>query len=66
MRFRYIGEEYSEFMGFKWMTGTEHDVADAHAIKKLSGSVLFEKVDGGAAKLSKAAKAKKAEPETSE
>jgi hypothetical protein len=49
MKFRYVGEEYSEWFGFKWMTGTEHDVTDEHAIKKLSGSVLFERV--GAEKL---------------
>lgn len=44
MRFRYIGEEYTEWFGFKWMNGTEHDVEDAHAIAKLSNSVLFAKV----------------------
>jgi hypothetical protein len=44
MKFRYVGEEYTEWFGFKWMTGTEHDVTDAHAIGKLSNSVLFEKV----------------------
>lgn len=43
MKFRYVGEEYTEWFGFKWMTGTEHDVTDEHAIKKLSGSVLFER-----------------------
>jgi hypothetical protein len=46
MKFRYVGEEYTEWFGFKWMTGTEHDVTDAHAIGKLSNSVLFEKVGG--------------------
>jgi hypothetical protein len=46
MKFRYVGEEYTEWFGFKWMTGTEHDVTDAHAIGKLSNSVLFVKVGG--------------------
>jgi hypothetical protein len=45
MKFKFIGEEPSEFMGFRWFPGTEHDVTDAHAIKKLSNSVLFEKLD---------------------
>ena len=44
MRFRYIGEEPATFMGFQWIKGVEHDVTDEHAIKKLSGSCLFEKV----------------------
>lgn len=44
MQFRYIGEEYSEIFGFKWMSGTVHDVTDEHAVKKLSGSALFEAV----------------------
>lgn len=42
MKFKYIGDEYTEWFGFKWMQGTEHDVTDEHAIKKLSGSALFE------------------------
>lgn len=45
MKFRYIGEAYTEWFGFKWMTGTEHDVTDEHAVRKLTGSVLFEKVE---------------------
>ena len=45
MKFRYIGEEYTEWFGHKWITGTVNDVADEHAIRKLSGSVLFEKVE---------------------
>lgn len=44
MKFKYVGEEYTEWFGFKWMQGTEHDVTDEHAIKKLSGSALFEAV----------------------
>jgi hypothetical protein len=44
MKFRYVGEEYTEWFGFKWMAGTVHDVTDEHAIGKLSNSVLFEKV----------------------
>lgn len=44
MKFKYVGEEYTEWFGHKWMTGTVHDVTDEHAVKKLSGSVLFEKV----------------------
>jgi len=43
MKFKFIGSEPSEFMGFKWYPGTEHDVTDDHAIRKLSNSVLFEK-----------------------
>lgn len=46
MKFRYVGEEYTEWFGFKWMTGTVHDVTDEHAVKKLSGSAHFEKVGG--------------------
>lgn len=49
MRFRYIGEEYTEWFGFKWMTGTVHDVTDEHAVKKLAGSALFEAVEEPAA-----------------
>lgn len=45
MKFKFIGEEPSEFMGFKWYPGTEHDVIEPHAIKKLSNSVLFEKLE---------------------
>ena len=46
MKFRYVGEEYTEWFGFKWMTGTVHDVTDEHAVKKLSGRAHFEKVEG--------------------
>lgn len=46
MKFRYVGDEFTEWFGFKWMTGTEHDVTDEHAIRKLSGSVLFERLGG--------------------
>lgn len=45
MKFRYVGDEYTEWFGLKWMTGTEHDVTDEHAIRKLSGSALFAKVE---------------------
>lgn len=45
MKFRYTGEEYTEWFGFKWKTGDVHDVTDEHAVKKLSGSALFEKLD---------------------
>lgn len=49
MKFRYIGDEYTEWFGHKWMTGTEHDIEDEHAIGKLSISALFEKVEGAEA-----------------
>lgn len=42
MKFRYIGEEATEWFGFKWFPGTEHEVTDAHAISKLKNSILFE------------------------
>lgn len=48
MKFRYVGDEYTEWFGFKWVTNTAHDVADDHAIRKLSNSVLFEMVDDSA------------------
>jgi len=51
MKFRYLGTEHdpsTTFMGFDWVKGQIHDVTDPHAIKKLSGSVLFEKVEGDA------------------
>ncbi len=44
MKFKFIGTEPSEFMGFQWYPGTEHDVTDEHAVRKLSNSVLFEKL----------------------
>lgn len=44
MIFRFIGQEMSEIFGFKWFPGTEHDVTDEHAIKKLTGSALFDGV----------------------
>lgn len=62
MKFRFIGEEPSEFMGFKWFPGTEHDVTDAHAIKKLGNSVLFEKLEEPAAPEVKPQGKKKAQP----
>lgn len=43
MKFKFVGTEPSDFMGFQWYPGTEHDVTDEHAIKKLSNSILFEK-----------------------
>ena len=49
MKFKYLGDEYTEWFGFKWITGMVHDVTDAHAIKKLSGSVLFEALEGSPA-----------------
>lgn len=45
MKFKYLGDEYTEWFGFKWITGMIHDVTDAHAIKKISNSVLFEAVE---------------------
>jgi hypothetical protein len=46
MKFRYIGEEYSEIFGFKWVTGVVHDVEDAHAVTKLSRmTTLFAAAD---------------------
>ncbi len=44
MRFRFIGDEPSDLYGFKWAKGVSHDVTDEHSIRKLSGSILFEKV----------------------
>ncbi|MBK8467830.1 MAG: hypothetical protein IPL32_18620 [Chloracidobacterium sp.] len=46
MKFRYVGEEMTEWFGLKWAPGTQHDVEDAHAIGKLTNSVLFEAVEG--------------------
>lgn len=46
MKFKFIGSEPSEFMGFQWYPGTEHDVTDEHAVRKLSGSILFESLGG--------------------
>jgi hypothetical protein len=45
MQFKFIGTEPSEFFGFHWYPGVVHDVTDAHAIGKLSNSVLFEKFE---------------------
>ena len=45
MQFRYVGEEITEWFGFKWVPGTVHEVEDAHAIGKLKNSALFEKVE---------------------
>lgn len=58
MQFRYIGEEYSEIFGFKWMTNTVHDVTDERVIGKLSNAALFEKVDGDAPPMKKGDKGK--------
>jgi len=44
MRFRYIGDQDTEIFGLKWTAGAEHDVADPHAVGKLSASILFEKI----------------------
>ena len=44
MKFRYIGEEFTEWFGFKWMPNTEHDVHDPHAVGKLRNSALFQVV----------------------
>lgn len=63
MKFRYVGDEYTEWFGFKWMTDTVHEVADEHAIKKLSNSVLFEKDDGAEEPKKKAGRAKPQAPE---
>lgn len=60
MKFKFIGQEASEFMGFQWFPGTEHDVTDEHAIKKLSGSVLFEAVGGDEPVKNKGGRPKKA------
>jgi hypothetical protein len=56
MKFKFIGREPSEFMGFEWFPGTEHDVTDEHAIKKLSNSILFEKAGKSAGEPKKASK----------
>jgi len=48
MKFKFIGSEPSDFMGFQWYPGSEHDVTDEHAIRKLGNSVLFETVDADA------------------
>lgn len=63
MKYRYVGDEYTEWFGFKWMTGTEHDVTDEHAVKKLSNSVLFERVGGEAAEPKKRGGGKPKAPE---
>lgn len=47
MKFRFIGEEPTLIFGLQWIKGTVHDVTDDHAVRKLSGSVLWEKVEGG-------------------
>lgn len=44
MNFKYIGDEITEWFGFKWLPNGEHDVTDAHAIGKLTNSVIFEAV----------------------
>jgi len=54
MQFKYIGGEFTEWFGFKWMNGTVHDVTDEHAIKKLSSSALFEQVQDVPVKAPKA------------
>lgn len=54
MKFRYIGQEFCEWFGFKWITGIEHDVTDPHAIGKLANSVLFSAVDGASAAVAEA------------
>jgi len=56
MKFKFIGQEPSDFMGFQWYPGTEHDVTDEHAVRKLSNSVLFEKLGTDDPKAKKPAK----------
>ncbi len=55
MKFRYIGAEPTEWFGHQWIKGVEHDITDEHAIRKLTGSVLFETVGEKPAKAAKAA-----------
>ena len=45
MKFRYIGADQTEWFGFEWHEGQVHDVTDEHAIRKLTNSVLFERVE---------------------
>lgn len=44
MKFKYIGDEITEWFGLKWLPNEAHDVTDAHAIGKLTNSALFEVV----------------------
>ena len=46
MKFRYKGETHLEnFLGLDWAQGTEHEVSDPYAIRKLSNNTtLFEEV----------------------
>lgn len=62
MRFRYVGEEYTEWFGFKWMTGTEHDVTDEHAVSKLKNSVLFQAVEAAPPNAPEAAAQRRGRP----
>ena len=62
MKFRYVGEEMTEWFGFKWFPNTEHDVEDAHAIGKLTNSVLFEAVEGEPLPVSEPVKNKPGRP----
>lgn len=55
MKFRYIGKEPTEWFGHQWIAGTEHDITDEHAMRKLTGSVLFEKAGEKQAKAGKPA-----------
>lgn len=44
-KFRFIGDEPSDVFGFSWVHGTEHEVTDAHAVKKLTNNCFFETVE---------------------
>lgn len=44
-RFRFIGEEPSDVFGLSWINGAEHEVTDAHAVKKLTHNCFFETVE---------------------
>lgn len=63
MQFKYVGEEPCEVFGLSWLPGQTHDVADEHAIRKLTHHHLFEAVGSQAPKTvkGKAAKAEKSD-----
>jgi hypothetical protein len=47
MKFRYSGSNpLPAFFGFDWTEGSEHDVTDAHAIRKLGNNAMFAAADG--------------------
>lgn len=50
MKFRFTGSTpLLSCFGFDWLPGAEHDVTDAHAIRKLGNNPMFAAADGVAA-----------------